>query len=121
MRAHVKSRLAPSRLKQREPINRTTEVVNLHYTTAIIGGNQAGPVHGWEAIKPKRSYKPDYLTRAQAAVQEAWSGYLWLIDNKPEAYAAQQEAWERYDQAKRECDQAWEAYNDGFEFEPIPF
>jgi hypothetical protein len=121
MRSTVKRRLAPSRLKQREPITGTTEVVNSDYTTAIIGGNQAGPAQGWEAIKPNHHNKPEYLVKAQAAVQSAWGDYLWLIDNKPAAYAAQAEAWERYDQAKRQCDQAWQAYNDGFEFEPIPF
>lgn len=111
------NRLAPSRSKQREPITGTTEVVNSHYTaTGVIGGNSAGPAKGWEVIQPNHHNKPKALIHAQAALQEAWLNYLWLIDNKPEEWAAQNEAWEQYDTAKRLCEQEYDAWCNGYEF-----
>jgi hypothetical protein len=119
MKGSLKSK-APSRGRDREPSGK--QVTNNHYTTpAIIGGNAAGPVKGWEAIQPNTHNKPGYLITAQAAVQEAWLNYLWLIDNRPREFAAQEDAWEQYDTAKRKCTQAYEAYCLGLDSLPIPF
>lgn len=116
------NRKAPGRGRDREPITGTTEVVSSHYTTpAIIGGNAAGPAKGWEAIQPNTHGKPGYLITAQAAEREAWQDYLWLIDNRPTAWAAQAEAYERYSKAARKCNQAYEAYCQGLDSLPIPF
>lgn len=121
MRGSTLNELAPTTAKQREPITGTTEVVNSYYTTAIIGGNSAGPVHGWEAITPSTHNKPKFLIEAQAARDEAWSDYLWLIDHKPEHFAAQNEAWDRYEAAERKARACYRAFCDGFDYEPIPF
>ena len=98
----------------------TAEAVNNKYTTAVIGGKSLGPSHGWEAIEPKRTSKPEYLVKAQEAVQSAWSEYLWHIDAGADQ-GTLEGLWDDYDTAKRKCDQAWEAYQDGFDYEPIPF
>jgi len=122
MKGSIKNELAPSRGKQSGPTSQTqSSVINSDYTTAIMGGNNAGPVHGWEAIQPKRSNKPKFLVEAQAAEDQAWLNYLWLIDHKPEAWAAQQEAWDRYDTAKRKASNAYQAFCQGLETQPIPF
>lgn len=117
----INNRLAPTTAKQREPITRTTGVVNSYYTTPVIGGNAAGPAIGWEAIQPKPTSKPAYVAAAQQEVQDAWADYLWLCDVEPTPHAALEEAWERYDIAKGKCEQAWDAWNAGYIDEPIPF
>ena len=113
---------APSRSKQEAPMTR--ELVNDYCT---IGGSQvkARPAVGWEAIKPKQSNKPEYLRQAQAAVQKAWLGYLWLIDTLESAnkwdQGSVEDAWDTYYQAKRQCEEAWDAAEQGFDSLPIPF
>ena len=122
MESAVKSRLAPGAGKHQEPIKEAQSSASDSYCTTAIGANQLGAVKGWEAIPPKHTHnKPAYLITAQAKVQSTWSAYLWLIDSKPEAYAAQQEAWERFDAAKRACELAWEASEQGLDALPIPF
>lgn len=108
---------APSRGKQSGPIGRET---NSYFT---IGGAAVAsrPVIGWEAITPSTHNKPKFLIEAQAARDEAWSDYLWLIDHKPEHFAAQNEAWDRYEAAERKARACYRAFCDGFDYEPIPF
>ena len=113
---------APSRSKQEAPMTR--ELVNDYCT---IGGSQvkARPAVGWEAVKPKQSNKPEYLRQAQAAVQKAWLGYLWLIDTLESAnkwdQGSVEDAWDTYYHARRQCDEAWDAWNAGADSLPIPF
>jgi hypothetical protein len=99
----------------------TGKPVNSHYTTAIIGGNSAGPVHGWEAIQPKPTSKPLYLTRATRERDQAWDEYLWLLDHKPGATAAHNEAYAIYERAERKYNEAYDSYCLGFDYDPIPF
>ncbi len=109
---------APSRGMESGPIGR--QATNNNFT---IGGAAVAsrPVIGWEAITPNTHNKPKFLIEAQAARDEAWSDYLWLIDNKPENWAAQTEAWDRYEAAERKARACYRAYCDGFDYEPIPY
>ena len=88
---------APQPVSKEAPIGR--QATSTYFT---IGGSQVKdrqPV-GWEAITPKRSNKPVYLLKAQQALQAAWDAY---------------------DQAKRKCDEAWAAAEQGLDALPIPF
>jgi hypothetical protein len=103
----------------------TAEAVKPYYTTAIIGGNQAGAVVGWEQITPKPQSKPKYLVEAQQAENDAWENYLWLVDTLERSekwdYEAVNDAWDVYEDAKRKAAAAYKHYCDGFDFEPLPF
>jgi len=125
MRSQVKSRLVPRPWKHRTPITRTTKVVNSKYTTAVIGGNSTGPVHGWEAITPKRTSKPDFLLAAQQAEDDAWENYIFTVDAVEQSqkwdYEAVEDAWDLYEDAKRKAKIAYEAWCEGLDAMPIPF
>jgi hypothetical protein len=114
--------LAPTPVRDREPITETTEVVNSHYTTAIIGGNSAGPAKGWEAIQPKTTTKPVYLLQAQTALQSRWLDYLASIDAGHDQGTIE-DAWDRYEAAKLKCEAAWDACEAGHdpELAAIPY
>ena len=94
-----------------------------YYTTAIIGGNAAGPATGWEVIQPNHHNKPSALVSAQEAVNTTWANYLWHIDAGADQ-GTLEALWEAFDQAKRECDQqydAWQAELAGEPYDLIPF
>ena len=115
-----KKGLVPNRSRNEAPTQAITEVIDSYCTTAIIGGNSAGPAKGWETIQPKRSWKPQYLQEAQAAVQSAWADYLWHIDAGADQ-GTLEALYSDYDQAKRQCDEAWAAAEQGVNALPIPF
>lgn len=123
MKGNLKSK-APRRGMDREPSGK--QVTNNHYNTpAVIGGSGAGAVKGWECIQPNTHNKPGYLISAQAAMQLAWVDYLGLIDTLERSGRWDQEsvedAWDRYDQAKRDCEIAYNAYCQGYDFIPCEF
>ena len=115
-----KKGLVPNRSRNEAPTQAITEVIDSYCTTPVIGGSATGPATGWEAITPKRSSKPGYLIKAQAAVQSAWADYLWHIDAGADQ-GTLEALWDAYDQAKRQCDEAWAAAEQGVNALPIPF
>ena len=118
---------APRPCKHEAPMTAVSR--QKYYTTGgVIGSatvSKRAPI-GWEAIsKLNHHNKPKYLVEAQAAEDDAWENYLWLVDTLEASgkwdYGSVQDAWDVYEDAKCKAKAAYNAYCQGLDFIPCEF